>query len=539
MFADALEMKFRLTIGENVFSIPGGNVKTLKIELQPYGFTCQMSFWVSAEEGPDKLFSPFVEHDLIRAYLEVSPHFKQDKPPTEPLILQGLVTSKDILTERTIESVRLKGHPVLYRHYRIAFSDPASVLWRQHFPCDLMTNKSVKDLLEAHRGLNVSLDYEWEFLDKKFAINTLPLGVEGNEASFYDFVAWFLSTYNGVWSYDYSKDIYTLSATKPDLGRSISTDKLDVEDPRIEFPQTIRNNVVVLNSYSEQPEPKVIAHEQAIDGIRRDCLVRLPILSEYEECTTLEEQKLKIREHDISLTFKRYPHIPYRPGSLFDFEGVGWSDEIFLRDKVYRVRDVFLDASAVATETTADHNMPYARFNIDMTSQLELKSEGWVSLPPFKSPRFPIYVEGKVVSEQGGDDAETYQIYEDAETSLDQYKVTIPLWENQQVVVPFEPNFFTGHFYFPHYKNARVLVALDLHSARIERFLDWRAGARLPMDTQGNHILFGKTAKSQTSVQHIYVDDKPVLHMKRTSDKDTEMIKMVEGSLILETKEEE
>jgi hypothetical protein len=59
------------------------------------------------------------------------------------------------------------------------------------------------------------------------------------------------------------------------------------------------------------------------------------------------------------------------------------------------------------------------------------------------------------------------------------------------------------------------------------------------MDTQGNHILFGKTATSQTSVQHVYVDDKPVLHMKRTSDKDTEMIKMVEGSLILETKEEE
>jgi hypothetical protein len=539
VFADALEMKLGLTIGEKVFSIPGGNVKTLKIELQPYGFTCQMSFWVSAEEGPDKLFPLFVKHDLIRAYLEVSPHFKQDKPSTESLILQGLVTSKDILMERTIESIRLKGHPVLYRHYRIAFSDPASVLWRQHFPCDLMTNKSVKDLLEAHRGHNVSVDYAWEFLDKQFAINTLPLGVEGNEASFYDFVAWFFSAHNGVWSYDFSKDIYTLSATKPDLGTPISTDHLDVEDLRIAFPETIRNHVAVLNSHSEQPEPKVIANEQAIDGLRRDCLVRLPILSDYEERGTLEEQKLKIREHEISLTFKRYPHIAYRPGELFNFEGAGWSEEIFPRGKVYRVRNTFVDASAVATETTADHNMPYARFNIDMTSQLELKSEGWVSLPPFKSPRFPVYVEGKVVSEQGEDDAETYQIYQDAETSLDQYKVAIPLWENQQVVVPFEPNFFTGHFYFPDYKNARVLVALDLHSASIERFLDWRAGARLPMDTQGNHILFGKTAESQTSVKHTYVDEKPVLHMKRTSDKDTEMIKMVEGSLILETKEEE
>lgn len=183
--------------------------------------------------------------------------------------------------------------------------------------------------------------------------------------------------------------------------------------------------------------------------------------------------------------------------------------------------------------------MDHARYNLEMSSQLEPKSEEWLSLPPFKTPLFPLYVEGKVVSEQGKKEEETYQIYQDKKTSLDQYRVAIPLWNKQEVVVPFEPNFFTGHFYFPDYKDARVLVALDFHSGRIERFLDWRPGARLPMDTQGDHILLGKTDKSQTSVQHIYVDDKPVLHVKRTSDKDTEMIKMVEGSLILETKEEE
>jgi len=58
------------------------------------------------------------------------------------------------------------------------------------------------------------------------------------------------------------------------------------------------------------------------------------------------------------------------------------------------------------------------------------------------------------------------------------------------------------------------------------------------MDSQGNHMLLGKSAKSQTSLRYVYVDDKPVLEMKRTSGKDTEMIKMVEGNLILETKEE-
>jgi len=59
------------------------------------------------------------------------------------------------------------------------------------------------------------------------------------------------------------------------------------------------------------------------------------------------------------------------------------------------------------------------------------------------------------------------------------------------------------------------------------------------MDTQGNRILVGKTGKSQTSITHVYEEDKPVLKVKRILDKDTETITMTEGSLILETKEED
>lgn len=538
MFEDRLEIKLRLTVGKKDFSILGGHVKTLKLDLQPYGFTCLMSFVVSTLEGhPDELFPLFVKHDLMKARLSMESRWQERK--LKPLRLQGLVTQKDILEEFVPEEVKVKGDPTFYRHYQIAFADPANVLWRQHYPCDLLTNKSVKDLLERHKGRNVSLKYDWNLLDEKHAINTLPLGIEGSEASFHDFVLWFVSSHGGVWSYDCSKDEYTLSASKPDGGKPVSLDKLDVEDFRIEFPQTIRNNVAVLNSYSEKPQRKVIEQEQAVDGVQHDHLVRLPIASDYEQCKKLEQQKLRIRDHEISLTFKRFPKYIHRPGSLYTFKGPGWSDKIFPHGKVYRVRNVLLDASAVEPALSAGHNMEYANYNIEMKSHLELKSEGWVSLPQFEPPPFPIYVEGKIVSEQGAKEAETYQFYEDKETSLDQYKVAIPLWNNQQVVVPFEPNFFTGHFYFPDYKNARVLVALDFHSGLIERFLDWRAGARLPMDTQGNHILLGKTDKSQTSVQHVYVDDKPVLHVKRTSEKDTEIIKMVEGSLILETKEEE
>jgi hypothetical protein len=538
LFADALEIKLKLTVGTKDFTIPGGNVKSFKVDLQPYGFTCLTSFVVSSQEKRrDDLFPLFIKQDLVKVRLELEPRWEEQR--IEPLKLQGIVTQKDILEEFIPKELRVKGEPILYRHYQIAFADPAAVLWRQHFPCDLLVDKKVKDLLEAHKGRYVSLNYDWDALNKKFAINTLPLGGEGNEASFYDFVIWLVSSHNGVWGYDSSKDRYTLSASKPDGGEPQRLDKLDVEDVRIEFPQTNRHTVKLLNAYSEKPQKEDIEQDQAVDGVRHEYLVRLPIAAHFKECSKLEKEKLKIRQHEIHVIFRRYPQLTYRPWNLIKLEGGLWSDKIFPHGRVYRVRSIFLEAAAVSADITTDHNMDHARYAMEMSSQLELKSEDWVSLPPFKSPLFPLYVEGKIVSEQGAKEAATYQIYQDKKTSLDQYKVAIPLWNNQQVVLPFEPNFFTGHFYFPDYKDARVLVALDFHAGRIERFLDWRAGARLPMDSQGNHILLGKTDKSQTSIQHIYVDDKPVLHVKRTSEKDTEMIKIVEGSLILETKEEE
>lgn len=541
MFTDSLEMKLKLTVGNTDFDIPGANIKELELDLQPYGFTSMLSFWVSDEKIEDKLFPLFTKQDLVRVHLTVSPHFITQEPEPEPLILQGLVTDKDILTELTIENVQLKGDPVIYRHYRIVFADPAYVLWRQHFPCDLMTDKTVKDLFEAHRGINVTLAYDWDVLNKEFAINTLPLGVDDNTCSFYDFVIWFVHSNNGVFSYDTVTGKYTLSGDKPkpDLGKSVALDKLDVEGHRIEFPQTIRNTAAVLNSFSEKAKREDIEQNQAADGICHDRLVRFPIAADLEQCIGLEKKRLKPREHEIHLTFQKVPQLTYRPGCLFKFNGPGWSDRIYPHPNVYRVRNIRFDAKAVAAEITADHNMPYAGYNIDMTSQLELESEEWVCLPPFKPPVYPLYVEGKVVSEQGEDDAKTYQFYQNADTSLDEYRVAIPLWKNQQVVLPFEPIYHTGHFYFPSYKHARVLVALDFHSGRIERFLDWRPGARLPMDTQGNHILFGKKGDSETSVQHRYVDNKPEFNIKRTSENDTETIRMVEGNLILETKEEE
>lgn len=538
MFTDALEIKLQLKTGGKKFDIPGGNVKKLAIDLHQYGFQCELTFRVSAEEQPDKMFPLFTKQGLIDVTLQLSPHFKPEKE-IDPLILSGLVTHKSILTERTIENVNLTGNPILYRHYRIVFADPAQVLWRQHLPCDLLTDKTIKDLIEAHKGQKVSLKYDWNILDTLFAVNTLPLGTEKNEAGFYDFVIWFIVSNDGVFSYDCQKGVYTISKNKNSDGRTLSLNKLDIEGLRIEFPETIRYNATVLNAYTENPERKTITQDESVAGVEQHSLGRFPISSDFEKVKSLTKQKLKTRGHEIRLNFRRFPLIAYHPGCFIKVEGGLWSDKIFPHGKVYRVRDISIEAQAVKGEITADHNMAYARYNIDMNAQLELKTESWVSLPSFKSPAFPIYVEGKIVSEQGKEDEETYQIYQHPQNLLDQYRVAIPLWDNQQIVVPYEPLFSPGHFYFPAYKGARVIVALDFHSGRIERFLDWRSGSRLPMDSEGNHLLLGKTAASNTSINHVYVDNKPVLNIERTSDADTELIKMEEGSLILQTKEKE
>lgn len=541
MFTDSLEMALTLSVEKKTFIVPGGNIKTLKLDHKPYGFKCLLSFWVANESGLDKLFPFFLKPDLMAVKLTILTRLSDEEGTAEPLILEGLVTEKRIITERVIENVPIKGAPVLYRRYEILFADAAFVLWRQHYPNDLMTTeKSIKNLLDAHKGEKITLKYDWDILDDTFAVITLPLGTENNkDVSFYDFVCWYVSSLNGVFTYDFQNDTYTISKTKSDDGLSIPLKKRDVHDIRIDFPETIRHNTNLLNAYSENPEHNLLEQEQSVNGVVREHLVRHPIASDFVNLGSLETEKLKIREHELYVTFGRCPLMPCYPGRLIVLEIETWSKQIFPYGKTYRVRNMMLDARAVNDEADADHNMPYTGYNIDLTAQLELEDEPWVSLPSFDNPVFPLYVEGKIVSEQGEDNEETFQIYQDDETSVDQYKVSVPLWDNQEVVIPFEPNFFSGHFYFPAYKNARVLIALDFHSARIERFLDWRPGARLPMGTQGNRILVGKTAESQTSITHVYEEDKPVLEMKRTLDKDTETITMTEGSLILETKEKD
>jgi hypothetical protein len=541
MFTDALEINLEITPaqGGNGVKIPGANVRAFRLEVHSYGFTCETDFVVSLEKETDTLFDTFVKKDLLSVVFKISPHLKPADADPDPLTLQGLVTFKAILLERTAENVHLQSNPVLYRLYRISFSDSAQAIWRQHYPYDLFVGKAFKDVLDAHKGDKISLKYDWDPLNTQFPIITVPAGRDAGGGSFYDFVMWYVFQQNGVWTYDTMQNSYTISGAKDAQGSAQSLDRLDIEECRADFPETIRFNLNVLNGYSEDPKRQEVEQDQAVPGVHQDCLDRYPIAADFQDRQSLETQRLFAREHELHLAFQRFPCITYRPGTLVQVQGGLWSDRIFQHGKTYRVRSVRIDGQATDPEVTADHNLSFTRYDLNMESQLETQAEKWVALPSFQPPRFPVKVEGKIVSEQGDEKAETYQIYQDADTSQDQYKVTIPLFNNQQVVVPFEPNLLEGHFYFPVYKGARVLVDLFFHQAGINRFLDWRPEARLPAETQGNQIIMGKTSSSNTALSHTYVDEKPVFKVYRTSDKDTEMITLSEGSLVLQTKDED
>jgi hypothetical protein len=150
-------------------------------------------------------------------------------------------------------------------------------------------------------------------------------------------------------------------------------------------------------------------------------------------------------------------------------------------------------------------------------------------------PSYPVFVEGKLVSETGEDTDMTYQFYTDSNTSVNYYKVSIPLWTKQNVRADYQPNQDGGQFYFPPYKNARVLIGLGFNYAFIDSFLDWGTGTALPMDSQGNQLVMGKSATSQNIIKHNYVDSKAELQIQRTQDKDTELLQFSDGYILLQT----
>ena len=547
MFIEALNFELQLKIKGKTFDIISGHIKNFEANVFNYGFDAKVDFILTKEYygKTDELFAAFTTQDLIEVTLKVKTFFNPVDPEPEPLILIGIVRKK-AFKESILPSY--KDEPILFRHYFIEFADPARVLWGQHHPCELYVDENMKNVISAHTGSKIKMNYKWPVLDVKHAILFLALGEKKNIASFeeiasfWDFMFWYTTIRYGIWAYDTTKNEYTLTDQKTKIDPSGSPSNLnqrDVERVVIETPETVRHNVRVMNAFWENAQTQTNTQEQVVAGTQKDVLIRTHVPSRFTERVNLEKTKLVIRQHELDIQFKKFPTITYYPGILFKIQKSGeWSDKLYPVGKTYRIYELKIKAKAESQLELDDETSDANAYKIEMTSRAELKEETHVKYPKFKIPHYPVHVEGCILSEVEGAEKETYQFYQDKYASLDMYRVKIPLWSNKQVVAEYNPNKFSSHFYFPAIKESQVLVAMGFQEARIMRYLDWRPKCRLPMETQGNHLLFGKNPDDDyTTMNHVYESNKPVFNVKRDYQGDTEMIRMEEGTMIIQTRE--
>ncbi|WP_172818632.1 hypothetical protein, partial [Corallococcus exiguus] len=497
----------------------------------------------------DKLLADFLKPDLVEVALELKAVHSDTatKPTFTSLKVKGLVQDKSLTEEGVAQA---KGAGITYRHYTVRFVDPARLLWKQHYPCVLYTQKTLQDVLDAHKGDKITLANDWDAqLAKTRPLIFLGLSPESG-ASFYDFVVWFVNTRNGVLAYDYTAQGYQLRAAKDASPTPLTLRSADVDRVSVVFPEVARHDVAILNAAAESPKNQAITNAQAVTGVRQDVLLRTDIADDVQARATLETARLKVRGLEVELTWNRFPAVAFAPGALVKLpDTAGWTAAGVPVTQDFRVRRMHLRADPLPVEEgeipageqgeePTRRPKPESRYLISFTTRLEKKAELHTDLPPFTAPVFPRFVEGLIVSEVGEKKDETWQAYTDDATSLDSYKVKLPLFANQIIQVPFNANLQPGHFYFPAYKGARVLVALDFLRAWLKRNLDWRAGARLPSDGQGVHLLVGKTTTSGTSMRHFYEDNKPLWRLQRTNESDTEKVELKEGNLLILVKEE-
>jgi len=349
-----------------------------------------------------------------------------------------------------------------------------------------------------------------------------------------------------VFVFDAKTQSYSLSDKKPSDGNQVLIRPKEVESLAHHMPELCRYNTKILNSHAELPKAEEVEQDYSVLNIRKHVLLCTSIASDFDKQKKLETAKLKNtsgRLCELELAFSAFPAKTFSTGTFVKLDQDRWSKKIFPYSKEYRVLEIHLKARSERQNPTGDKNMAYAKYQTQMSARLEAIESPFIHLPEFQSPTYPVRAEGKIVSESGETTDKTYQIYTDKKTSQDSYTINVPLW-NRDIRILFEPVVFPGHFYFPGFKNSRVLVALWFNNAEILRFLDWGAGSRLPMDSQGNHILFGKNSTSETSMKYNYKNEKPVFNIKRASAPnkkvlDTELIQMEEGSIILQTCEEE
>lgn len=533
---ERVQVTLQLTIGSKVHQVPGGNVRALSLSLTSYGVQGSVEFVLQddAQQGgayTDDLLADFIKPDLAKLQLSLrAVHADNGVSPERGEIQTGGVVVERSLAEQVYGLT--SGAAVLSRRYSVRFRDPAAALWQQHFPCDLLTNKSFADAIAAHRG-DVDVTCDWDVASKVMPLVFFQLDPE-RAASFYDLVVWYTAQREGVLSFDHKKRSYTLQSSKASKDATIAFTAGDLAGLRSVFAPVPRHVPRVKNSYAEAPTTTALSNANAATGVFRDVVLRSPITKDASDRAALEKSRPLLPLREIALEYGRLPTDAPLPNTVFSVTAVS---QALAQPTEFRVYALQLTASALAEDAERSYGEKATAFELSISAQLEAKDDLRVRLPAYQTPHFPGLIEGKVVSEVGAADELTYQLYSDEATSLENYQVKVPLFADQIVSAPYEPYTGAGALYLPLYKGQRVLLGFELDRVRIRELLVWRGDAKVPLAGQGQHLFLGKTAQNNTSVLHDYQADKPVFRILRTNQKDTALLKLEEGKLTLKVEE--
>lgn len=541
---ECLALTLSLTINGQAYQIPGANVKECSLSAFRYGFKGTLGFYAPDDQRPDQLLTAFTGAELITVDLAINAALNSPKQTPAALTINGLVSKKS-LREQAYRQV--KGAPVLYRYYQINFCDPAQLLWQQHYPCELYVDDCMSTVIKAQLPTMFKLEIDFAPAEEVMPLICLALGNTenlhtyqngaSNQASFYDFLLAYILDNNGFFIYDYQKHTYLISDIEPQLQTTTAFLPHQIANIQHQWPAIKRSVTNLLNGTADNCQNTPLNNPQAVDDIKHDLMLRHTIDEQFNQQKTRQEQKMVVAGPTIYLSLNQWPMQSCWPECEISFDPVVDGQHFLHTNQHYRCNSVFFDLRALDNQPEKDVDLKFTQYQLHYCTVGNLTDNPQPQAPNYILASYPLYVEGLIVSEQGKADEKTFDVPENSDTGQFEYKVKIPLWD-MTIKLVLEADFLHSHFYFPLYRNTKLLLAFDLYRAHIVKVLNWGDGVQLPMATQGNHILFGKTSDNQTSLSHIYKDGKPILAIKRTKQNDTELVQMEEGTIILQTCEE-
>ncbi|MEJ1358782.1 MAG: hypothetical protein RPU51_11540 [Candidatus Sedimenticola sp. (ex Thyasira tokunagai)] len=531
-FSDSIESSLVLTVAGEKYSVPGGNIKLCRLALKTTGFNGEVEFWLSDEYGSGKkLTKDFASEQLIELQLSIKQYTCSLSSTQESISLTALVGRRSVYEQQYIE---LKDNKILYRKYWCEFSDAAQFLWRQHFPCLLYVNKSFGELIKDQQVNKISIKFDWSMLDDEKSMICLGLGA--TRLCFYDFLLGYLAQNGVFWLYNYSSNDYAIRARKVTPERRLSFMPNHIYGLKLSYGIPDVKTQYLLNGHSNISSMTRLKRNPLVEGIVNHHLIITPFCKVQQQQRNLQ---LKLAEPilgRLELGFKGFPLMVVVPGRGLKFDHFGFSHEGLNHKQSYR--SISCDILLTAIEQQGQHDLNQVFTQYQGHYHCHFEHENDISAGPDCPLSPPCYVEGIIVSENGEEADKTYQHHSNKTSEQKEYCIDIPLW-GKKIKLLSKPDFMPPHFYFPLYKGCRVLLEMDLFSAQICRVLDFGGGVFLNDKTQGNHLLFGKNGQDETSLSHVYEDGKPELVIKRKKMNDTEMVKLEEGKITFQTKQED